>query len=1147
MSIEIRIGTGRFPLRGWGAAFAVIAALATVSTADAYEPYGSRWGITASGNFGATLGRPAVLTWSIVPDGTTMPDYPDSNPVGSTLIQRMDQQFGAGVGGSDLTLRPWFSRFSQPYARMAAVSGLTFIHEPNDDGASFPYSSGLLGTRGDIRIGGKPISTSVIAYNYPPSWGEMVLSTSRLSMGGNSGLKDAGPFRSTFYHETLHGLGFGHVRQDAQNTLMGPSATSTYDLQFDDILGLQHVYGDVHEKSFGNQGNGIAARATTLGAGTLNVGGTVSIGTAAPDGSGWVTLNGTVTDFVSISGAADVDYFRFSLSAPAELSGILDPKGLNYQTGPDGGSLAWFNSKAQNDLTLTIYSTDGTTMLGMYNNAGLGGAESFQEVFLTAPGDYYARVTGSNATTQMYRLDVSAAAHPYFWDNDGSTNGFGTASGTWAAETVGNTSQGWVMNHEGTTVPGNVTTSSDVPVYFGTAARGLAAGTINVSGTVQSGNMTFGAASGHIRLEGGTINLPDVATIKADNAINTIQSFVTGAGTSLTKTGNGTIVLAGGGAGSGGGTLVLQAGTLRLGAHDAISTGRTLSIREDLNGHLDLNGFDQTLGGITSSVGNKDTVFAITGGATSTLTINATAAAEFGPGDSMAQAGAGNTAMAFTVDLSGIGGFVWNGANQTFRVGLRGGSNNPSGATSAGTFTTLLADTSSITAATIAIGDRTTNSNGGHALLRLGQTATLNANTIAMGTSGRSNATMNFRTGLTEIPTVTIRGMDGVAPVTLWDMGSVANFEARTWTAAVNFESGELDAKVTMLRIATINAGSSNNRTGTQNSSFTMGRGVLEAESIVIGNYSGSGGSATGSYTADGTFTLNHSEGLVRAGSVVLANNVGTSPGGTKSVIGRFNLNAGTLEALTISRGAGGNANTVTPQFNFAGGTVRNAPGQDLTISNVPIILTGAGTRVFEATANQTITVASNAVISGSGLGFTKAGDGTMIINSNSTYTGLTTVSAGTLLVNGTHAGAFTVASGATLGGTGTINGNMTLGGDSLFWITDLNSPMAMGGGATLSFTGDGGGFGIDRLLNIDWDNILAGTYTLVSGNVDFSNIRNVGLANAHVFDWGYSAYFQEGSLQLVVTPVPEPSAIVILAVGAGFLGVAKVRRRRAN
>jgi autotransporter-associated beta strand protein len=967
-----------------------------------------------------------------------------------------------------------------------------------------------------------------LAYNYYPSNGDMVYNT-------NGGLST-----TVLYHEIFHGLGIDHVSSGStrSSSIMLPSiGGSPSSPAFDDILALHYLYGDVHEKSFNNQGNGTPARATSLGA--LPAGSTVSIGTSVSDIT--PTVGSTAVDFVTISRSTDVDFFKFTLSAPVELSGLLDPKGPTYFTGPEGGSATSFNAKAQNDLTLTIYAPDSTTVLGTYNSAGLGGAESFQEIFLTTPGDYYARVTGSNNNAQMYRLDVSAAAHPYFWDNNGSASGFGTAIGTWAAETIGNASQGWVMNQEGTTVPGNVTTSTAVGVRFGTAARGLGAGTINVSGTVQSGNLNFGAASGHIQLVGGTINLADTATIRVDNAINTIQSAITGAGTSLTKAGNGTLVVSGGG--SGGGALILQAGTVRVGTHDGISTGRSLVIPHGSTGQLDLNGFNQTLSGLTPLLEDGTTMnIAIAGGPSSTLTINATAAASFGPGGVLLS---NNAARAYTFDVSGLGGFAWNGANQTFRVGLRPGTTNEG---STGNFTVLLANSSSITASTITLGDVVANTEGGSSFLRLGQSTTLNANTISVGTGGRSNATMNMRSGLTGVPTVTVRGMDGVSPVTLWDVGRVASFNTTTWTATVDMSGSMLDAKVSALQIATINTGGAADRRGVQVSTFTMGRGVLEAGSIVVGNYSG-GGSVNGTYTANGTFTLDHAEGLVRAGSVILANNVGTSSKtGTKTVIGRFNLNAGTLEAATINRGAGtGNANVVTPEFNFSGGTVRNAAGQNLTISNVPVRLTGAGTRIFEATAGQTITVASSAVISGTALGFTKAGDGTMIVDSNSTYTGLTTVSAGTLLVNGTHAGDFSVASGATLGGTGTISGNLTLGGDSLFWITNLNSPLTVGVGKTLSFTGDGGGFGIDRLANIDLDSLLAGTYTLISGDVDFTNIRNVGLANALALDSGDFAYFQEGSLQLVITPVPEPATFVILAAGAGILGIRAFRRRRAT
>ena len=61
-----------------------------------------------------------------------------------------------------------------------------------------------------------------------------------------------------------------------------------------------------------------------------------------------------------------------------------------------------------------------------------------------------------------------------------------------------------------------------------------------------------------------------------------------------------------------------------------------------------------------------------------------------------------------------------------------------------------------------------------------------------------------------------------------------------------------------------------------------------------------------------------------------------------------------------------------------------------------------------------------------------KQGTGTLTLSGANTYIGPTDVNAGTLLVNGAHTGGgiYTVASGATLGGTGTLNSVVALSGD---------------------------------------------------------------------------------------------------------------------
>jgi len=170
-----------------------------------------------------------------------------------------------------------------------------------------------------------------------------------------------------------------------------------------------------------------------------------------------------------------------------------------------------------------------------------------------------------------------AQAATYYWDTNGTTAGFGTAGGTWAAPTPGPT-PGWSTSNAGTAVPASVTTTTSDVINFGSGATGLGAGTITVSGTESSGNMTFASGSGAIVLSGGTITLAAAEVITVDNAADTIGSVLAGAATSLTKVGTGTLALTA--ANSYTGATTVSAGTLTLSGDNgaiASSTG-TLAV-----------------------------------------------------------------------------------------------------------------------------------------------------------------------------------------------------------------------------------------------------------------------------------------------------------------------------------------------------------------------------------------------------------------------------------------------------------------------------------------------------------------------------------------------------------------------------------------
>ncbi|NLF73507.1 MAG: hypothetical protein GX575_31100, partial [Candidatus Anammoximicrobium sp.] len=117
-------------------------------------------------------------------------------------------------------------------------------------------------------------------------------------------------------------------------------------------------------------------------------------------------------------------------------------------------------------------------------------------------------------------------------------------------------------------------------------------------------------------------------------------------------------------------------------------------------------------------------------------------------------------------------------------------------------------------------------------------------------------------------------------------------------------------------------------------------------------------------------------------------------------------------------------------------------------LSDDPVITTAADTLTIAgdvAFPNLTINGAGNTVVNGlmqdaaPDIGvLTKDGTGTLTLTADNTYSGGTTVAAGTLLVNnasgsGTDSGAVTVANSGVLGGTGTVGGTvMVAGGASL-------------------------------------------------------------------------------------------------------------------
>ncbi|MGQ0626664.1 MAG: matrixin family metalloprotease [Phycisphaerales bacterium] len=339
----------------------------------------NRWSTTAT-NGASTGGQGGqiTLTYSFAPDGTQIPDG------------------GFGAGPSDLQLRlrtiygtdaAWQQIYHDVFNSWTTFSGISYVFETNDDGVQLGTNAGVVGTRGDVRLAGKPLdgNSGVLAYNNFPNNGDMVVdSTDSFYTNVNS---NSIRLRNVLFHEHGHGIGLLHVCPRTNTKLMEPFiSTSFFGPQFDDILSAQRHYGDNLEP------NDSALAPTPI------------------------TDAGTTTRTVrtvSIDDNSDQDWYAVSMVGPATLVATVRPAGTTYLQGPQTSACdvgTDFNPATVNDLTVQILNSQGTVVLGQ-GNAGAAGSPETASGGIVGTGTLFIRVTGGTADNiQPYELDYRTRA-----------------------------------------------------------------------------------------------------------------------------------------------------------------------------------------------------------------------------------------------------------------------------------------------------------------------------------------------------------------------------------------------------------------------------------------------------------------------------------------------------------------------------------------------------------------------------------------------------------------------------------------------------------------------------------------------------------------------------------------------------------------
>ena len=377
--------------------------------------------------------------------------------------------------------------------------------------------------------------------------------------------------------------------------------------------------------------------------------------------------------------------------------------------------------------------------------------------------------------------------------------------------------------------------------------------------------------------------------------------------------------------------------------------------------------------------------------------------------------------------------------------------------------------------------------------------------------------------------------------------------------------------------------------TGTKDLNLGTGAVTMNASRLITVN----GGNLTiGGAISGATF------GITKAGTgtLILDGAIGTTTGsvtenassGVLTLAGNNTYSGGT----TLNGGSTLNINSATAlgtgAFTINGGTIDNTTAGVITLSNNNaqvwngnFTFTGTqslnlGTGAVALGASRTVTVNANnltvgGVISGTGFGLTKAGNGTLTLSGANIYTGATTVNAGTLLVNGNNSAAIGAVSvnnsGTTLGGTGTIGGAVTVGsGANLLGGTGSTASGALtlannltlnsgsiielalgatsGAHSTLARSGVGTWtFNATQAFTFINLGVVPGTTynNIITGLAsDPGSESNWAITNA---GWSGSFSYASGNISLDVVAVPEPSTWIAGALALGAVGWTQRRR----
>jgi len=720
-----------------------------------------------------------------------------------------------------------------------------------------------------------------------------------------------------------------------------------------------------------------------------------------------------------------------------------------------------------------------------------------------------------------------------------------------------------------------------VSINSNAALGAIATGaTINLNGgtlqqAVGTGDLALDNAGSNKRLVALGANGGTISVLGTDNL--TISGVISGAASTtgaLTKSGVGKLTLTGANSYAGGTTIA--GGVVVAGNASALGNAAgILGFGVSSSGTFQLNNFSVTVGGLTgdstAAVSNSGTTTA------SVLTINNLTAFDYA--GVLADGGSATLSLTKlgngTQILSGLNTYtgtttVSNGFLQigngstTGTLGTGGVANNASlifNRSDAITVSNLIAGTGSVTqagASTLTLSGSNTFSGG----------LTINSGTVRANNASASN----LGTGIVTMANNTTLDLNGNSS-TISGLATSGNGSGALITSSA--------AGTLLLTFSAVS--------GTRDFAGVIENGSATSLGLIValgaGSNNGPGGAGMQYLTGANTYTGSTS---ILAGSVVVKS-LNSVVGGTASsslgapitiANGTISFGSSGTSAALSYIGTGETTDRVINLAGTTGGVTLDQAGTGLLkfTSTLTATVNGAKTLTLQGSTAGTGEIAGAIVNSANATSVTKAGTGKWTLSGSSTYTGATTVNAGTLLINGSIASAVTV-SGGVFGGTGRITNSVSVGNAGT--IAAGNSPGILntgtfsltGTGSTIAMEISGTGAGQYDQINVTGAVNLNGNgrieMTMLSGftpgstDIFFLVLNDssdaisgtlFGLAQAGQFtSGGYTwqvSYTGDstgstftGGNDLALMVVPEPQTWILLAGGLTVMTV--FRRRR--